>query len=112
MGDRSQIAIKQDGKNRVYLYGHWLGNPTEVLRSALIRGKGRWTDTEYLTRIIFCEMVKGHEMDETGFGIGTEKHGDIEHPIPVLDCDKQTISWELTDNPAGSMTFAEFCKQP
>lgn len=99
MGDRGNIAV-QDGGKRVYLYGHWSGSDMpETLRTALVRGEGRWNDPPYLARIIFCELVKGSEMDETGFGISTTI-GDNEHPIIVVDCDKQMVTLEA--EPDGS----------
>jgi hypothetical protein len=51
----------------------------------------RWEDAEYLTRIIFCEMVKGNETAETGFGIGLSKHGDSNNPLIVVDVATQTV---------------------
>jgi len=71
MGDRRNVIIKDDPKKvGVALYSHWGGSALPgVLRSALVRGLARWNDAPYLARIIFCEMVRGAEMGETGFGI-------------------------------------------
>ena len=44
---------------------------------------GRLDDAEYLTRIIFCDMVKDNIDGTTGFGIGKEEHGDIEYLVTV-----------------------------
>jgi hypothetical protein len=116
MGDRGQIAIKDreiaGQEVRVYLYGHWAGSELpDILKQALIRGKNRWDDSCYLTRIIFCEMVKGHEMDEPGFGIDCAMHGDVEHPVPILDCDTQMITWEGPDaDEKAPVSFADFIK--
>ena len=69
MGDRANIVIENDA-GRIYLYTHWAGySLPETLRSALERGKSRWDDESYLTRIIFCEMVKGSEADLTGMTV-------------------------------------------
>jgi hypothetical protein len=69
MGDRANIEVR-DGDESVFLYTHWSGSEApEILRRALDRGEERWSDSSYLARIIFCEMVKGHEMELTGFGI-------------------------------------------
>lgn len=91
MGSRGQIAIDQtDG--RIYLYTHWSGNKIkDILKNALIRGKDRWEDDEYLTRIIFCEMIEGSVLDTTGFGIGLSEHGDIEYPIPIVNIELGTV---------------------
>ena len=63
MGDRGQILIKDSG---VYLYTHWCGYELQgVLKTALERGEERWDDPEYLTRIIFCQMLinEGQEIE-------------------------------------------------
>jgi hypothetical protein len=89
MGDRAQIAIHDitapaDDYTEevcVYLYTHNGGTYLpRVLARALAR-RQRWTDPEYLARIIFCEMVKGQEDGELNFGIGTAEHGDNEHDV-------------------------------
>ena len=68
MGDRGNIIV--DG---VYLYSHWTGSKLpETLKSALNR-KLRWDDSSYLTRMIFCEMVKDDIDGEIGFGISKTK---------------------------------------
>jgi hypothetical protein len=91
MGDRANIAVKE-GSDQVFLYAHWSGSELpEVLKSALIRGKGRWSDYPYLARIIFCEMVKGYEMKDTGFGISATV-GDGDDRILTVDCVSGTVS--------------------
>ncbi len=71
-----------------------------VLKTALKRGKERWTDGSYLTRIIFCEMVKGYETDLTGFGISSEI-GDGGTDI-LVDVDEQTVNGK---------TFSDFVEE-
>lgn len=99
MGDRGNIVM-ENGKERVYLYAHWTGTELpEVLRRALERGKERWDDPPYLTRIIFCEMLKtsGKEaLDElTGFGIWTAMQ-DFSHNNLVVDtAEKQVYAEEV-----------------
>jgi hypothetical protein len=113
MGDRAQLAvIDGDGPARVYLYTHWHGTELpETLKAALIRGKSRWDDSSYLTRIIFNEMTKGNEMGETGFGIDCTLHGDVFKPVPVLDCNTQMITWEnVKGEPREPISFADFIK--
>ena len=108
--DAELLLAQVLGVNRVYLYTHWSGSELiDTLKAALKRGKNRWNDSEYLARIIFSEMVKGDLMAETGYGIGTEMHGDIEHPVPILDCQTQMISWcgPRSDHLAVE-SFAEF----
>ena len=101
MGDRGNIKV-----NDIYLYSHWNGSELgNILKDALIRGKERWHDAPYLTRIIFSEMIKDEVMDETGYGISTQIC-DNEHEILVVDTEKQTVS----AGRLGVWTFEEFCK--
>lgn len=95
MGARRNICVRGKGYaneiSEVYLYTHWLGQKLPaILKAALRRGKDRWSDRPYLARIIFCEMVKGAEMDETGFGIDTEE-ADLNYPTIVVDVDYQLV---------------------
>jgi hypothetical protein len=88
MGDRGNIIVK-DGNSKVFLYSHWTGSDLpKVVKKALGR-KERWDDGQYLARILFCEMVKGHEGEATGFGISSEI-GDGGTDI-LVDCDNQTV---------------------
>ena len=91
MGDRGNVILKTDGEATLYLYTHWRGSDLpQIIASALNRGKSCWDDPIYLPRIIFCEMVKGNEMTETGFGISTYQ-GDGGTDITV-DLSKQTVA--------------------
>lgn len=59
----------EDGMS-VALYTHWSGSHMrETLAAALDRGRGRWGDATYLTRIIFSEMIQSDVLGETGYGI-------------------------------------------
>lgn len=99
MGDRGHFWIKDgDGDPGVFLYGHSLGSALpDILYKALARGRDRWSDCAYLTRIFFCQMMMeaGEPLDGlTGFGIGTILD-DSDYPVIVVD----TVAWavELTD---------------
>ncbi len=75
MGDRAQIVLKNNDQSEssIYLYTHWNGYELpEILRQALIRGEGRWDDDPYLSRIIFCEIIKDDVLGTTGAGISLE----------------------------------------
>ncbi|NTF16889.1 hypothetical protein G6L37_00420 [Agrobacterium rubi] len=90
MGDRANIQIRE-GSNSVYLYTHWHGSETPaMLHRALHRGRERWTHPDYLARIIFCEMVRGNEMDLTGFGISSTEMGASKHIL--VDTNAQTVT--------------------
>lgn len=97
MGDRANVYVKQA---EVYLYTHWGGHDlAEDVRRALARQQ-RWDDESYLTRIIFCEMLRGSVSvvssvistlnDEAGYGI-SHKMGDNERPIIVVDCREEMV---------------------
>ncbi len=117
MGDRANVYIKEDQEHGVYLYTHWGGSELpEMTRTALNRHQ-RWDDSAYLARIIFCEMIKGREAEETGFGIST-RMPDNEHPIIVVDVPAQTVGYApkpTTDSPlpipVDPMSFEKFCAQ-
>lgn len=88
MGTRAQVFIKDEG---VYLYQHWDGDGLfEIVQNAIAK-KDRWGDSEYLARIIFCEMVQDDIDGSTGYGIGNSQHSDIEYLVTV-DCKKRTVS--------------------
>lgn len=83
MGDRGNIVLHDKGA-KIYLYTHWSGsNIQEVLKRALIKGRGRWGDPDYLHRVIFQELI-GKNTDVTGFGLST-RLGDNEHPLLNVD---------------------------
>lgn len=116
MGDRANVYVTEGGSPGVYLYTHWHGSRLpETVQRALGRGWDRWTDTSYLTRIIFSEMIQGFERETDGFGIHT-KLGDNEgnRPILVVDVDAGTIGMVAEPIhppcplPKASWTFAEY----
>ena len=90
--DRASIRMKESDGKEVVFYTHCKGSELpETLRSALIRGKSRWEDEQYLARIIFCEMVKGSEMEQTGFGISTYVW-DGEDRIIDVSCEEMSVT--------------------
>lgn len=105
MGDRANIVIEKDNEafpHEVYLYTHWSGSELpDILRAALVRGRNRWTDGQYLARIIFSEMINGSVMDETGYGIST-RPGDGQSNMIYVNVEKQTVrhkkqQWSFED---------------
>lgn len=109
MGCRAQVKmISKSEKCPIFLYTHWGGSAIFDVIKIAIRKQWRWNDFEYLTRIIFEEMIGEQRGSETGFGIGTSEHGDIEYLVTV-DTDKQTIEFNDLWNPEQSyhMTFKE-----
>lgn len=107
MGDKGNIHIKEKGGKDIYLYTHWTGEALpSILKSALVRGKGRWSDESYLTRIIFSEMIQDDVMSETGYGISTYKT-DSNHEDLVVDMKNNTI----TTRDSEVLTFEEYCRR-
>lgn len=64
-----------------------------TLQNALIRGKDRWDDVQYLTRIIFSEMIKDDILGTAGYGISSFC-GDGDNNIIEVNTDEETISYK------------------
>jgi hypothetical protein len=87
---RRNIRLNYGGPERIYLYTHWGAKPLEhTLRDALVRGRSRWSDPEYLARIIFSEMIKGAVLDTTGYGLAPYAM-DEQYPTIEVDLEHQT----------------------
>lgn len=109
MGDRGNIRIAYHDGNSVNFYGHWSGSEMfDVLKSALNRGRSRWDDEQYLSRIIFCELVKDDVMGLTGFGI-SPYIGDNEYNVFVVRPESNTVCVETEGgNTLDEWSFEEF----
>jgi hypothetical protein len=89
MGDRGNIFFvdrrEGDALEGIYMYTHWSGAALPLtVREALERGRGRWGDSQYLARIVFCELVGEAVREETGYGLST-RIGDNEHSVVRID---------------------------
>lgn len=103
MGDRANIVVT-DRHNHIVLYAHWAGTELpNILKSALKRGEGRWDDFQYLTRIIFCEMIKDDVMGTTGYGI-SQQFGDGEDRVLTVTVDRQTVK----DYNGNTLSFEDY----
>lgn len=92
MGNRAQVQFIDENRNEVWFYTHWTGHRLEqTVINAMRRGKGRHNDPEYLARIIFSEMIKDEVMDEVGYGIGFQQHGDVDKVV-IVDCNLKTVT--------------------
>lgn len=107
MGMRQNIRIdyqkEQDEKPKsIYIYSHWDGDGPlkEKLKQALIRGKERWHDESYLTRIIFSEIIRDDIDGLTGYGLAPYEI-DPEYPTIIINMDNLTV-----DN----MSFEDFIR--
>lgn len=102
MGDRATVQIK-DSDSSVYFYTHWNGFRLPATVAQALSRKQRWADGPYLARIIFCEMVKGFETDETGYGIAAYNMENEYEPL-IVDVDAQTVTMG-----SKAYSFGEFC---
>jgi hypothetical protein len=127
MGDRPNICLQYEDGKRIFLYSHWGGSEMPAtLQDGLRRGQPRWTDESYLARILFCEMIRGDVLGETGYGIGSYPP-DNEYPLLLVDPAKKEVrvipyyshmwkegvdasyGWE---EPLRVFSFEEYCNLP
>jgi hypothetical protein len=97
MGDRANIFVADDEYESgspvgVFLYAHLGSDALPLLLKAVLKRQQRWDDPSYLARIIFCEMVRGDEAGETGYGISA-RLGDNEHAVTAVDCGARHVSF-------------------
>ena len=79
----------------VYLYTHWGGSYLpETVRQAMARAQCLG-DNQYLARIIFCNMVKGHEDEQDGFGLCIHA-GHSPFPLIEVHCRHQRVRFRQT----------------
>ena len=90
MGDRGNVVIVAGEVPPIYLYTHWDGTELPGILADALGRRLRWTDDSYLARIIFDEMTKGRQGEETGYGISAYMT-DNEHPLLVVDVDRQEV---------------------
>lgn len=83
---------KGDG---VYLYTHWGGaRLPETVRQALARADSL-SDDQYLARVVFCTMIKGHEDEQAGFGLCI-RAGHSRFPLIEVHCRDQVVRFRQT----------------
>jgi hypothetical protein len=92
MSDRAEIRVVNANQPDLYLYSHWRGKEIALaLKDALIRGRLRWEDGPYLTRIIFCELIKKDVLGENDYGIATYNMG-TDHVFIDVEPDLKRVS--------------------
>lgn len=93
MGDRCNIRFRAEtGDQPIYFYSHWGGDQLPIVLQNALKQHKRWDDDQYLSRIIFCAMIKDAVSSEHGFGISLRLY-DNEHPIINVNVETQTVSW-------------------
>ena len=95
MGDRANVQMRYGDHEPLYFYTHWGGDTLPHKVKAALEKRWRWEDASYLARIIFCEMVKGEEGTETGYGIAPYVC-DNEHKVVVVDTKGQRVGFAPT----------------
>lgn len=96
MGDRANIAVHDtfDADDVVYLYAHWAGSGLPAaLALALANGRSRWTDGQYLARIIFCTMVRDDVAGLTGYGISASVGDGDDRVLHVYPSRCEVVDW-------------------
>lgn len=108
MGDRGNIKVYMGAdETPIYLYTHDRGSEIYGVVKRALAKRERWNDAVYLARILFCELIKGREAENTGFGISSMLT-DNNHTIIALDCDTQEVLFEERDGePKGRMSFED-----
>ncbi len=95
MGDRGNIIIIDDVADALHprglvLYTHWAGSEIGgLLKDALQKAPDRWTDSAYLSRVVFQTLI-GTDDGTTGYGLSSYI-GDNEHDFLVLDIPRQVV---------------------
>jgi hypothetical protein len=102
MGDRANVKIAG-----VHLYTHWGGSALPFVVRDSLKKKWRWEDETYLARIIFCDMIRGQEDGETGFGISAQMC-DNEHPILHINCENQEVHFLDCGREGGELVMVPF----
>lgn len=94
MNIKGNICVQERFGGRIYLYTHTHGFDTfDILKAALIKGKSKWNDEQYLTRIIFCELIKRDLNGISNYGISSfVAENDL--PIFVVDVYNSNILLE------------------
>lgn len=107
---RANVWMKSDERcdSGVYLYTHSEGDllPENVQNS--LKMEQRWSDHQYLARIIFCRMIDEDNLNgTTGFGISGQV-GDGEKRILQVDAGQQEVTAWVGDLMAARWSFEEY----
>jgi len=102
----NNAAAPKSEERPVVLYTHW-GAKRMLFDLITTLGKEqRWNDAAYLSRMIFCQMVRNNLHSTTGFGILTDNVGDAEEEI-VVDIDRQEVIRKRIGHDNQRFTFSE-----
>ena len=109
MGDRGQVKIIQWDEKPVYLYSHYDGYRMDEIVENVLKRRKRWDDGPYLSRMIFCEMVKDDVGGELGYGISSSE---CDHYVSVnIHIKNETIEIVKYGETTFSGSFEEFLER-
>jgi hypothetical protein len=92
MGARINYNIKQPDGLYTVLYSHWGADKCVAhIAKALKAASGRWTDTNYCTRIIISQIVGDEWEDTTGYGVQAATEPNYDDAWLIIDLEKQTV---------------------
>ena len=89
----NNAAAPKSEERPVVLYTHWGANDMFTQLTTVLRKGERWKDPAFLSRMIFCEMVKESAV---GTAILTDNVVDTDVEI-VVDCDRQEVILKKID---------------
>ncbi len=91
MGARVNVEVQYKNEPSIFLYSHWGGSELALKVKKALAKRERWDDPQYLTRIIFCQMVgKDWEMT-TGYGIAPYP-GEESFPTVRVNTENHTVT--------------------
>lgn len=120
MGDRANIIVNTSYNDKkpeyVWFYTHWSGSEVPAIVRAALAKQWRWSDPSYLARIIFDQLTRGRQGEETGYGI-SGSCVDSSYPFLVVDAPTQKVELygatdEALKRPERIWTFEEFINLP
>lgn len=103
MGARINYNIKQPNGLYTVLYSHWgADNAGHKVGKALAVARGRWTDTNYCTRIIISQIIGEDYQGTTNYGIEAATEPNYDDAWLIIDLAKQRVN-----GPMASLSFDE-----
>ena len=99
----------------IYLYTHWDGSVLAQRVADALGKEQRWDDAPYLTRMIFCSMVRNDPTGSSGYGIQTTCAGDagvtLEVNVPAQTVSVMSGAAESPYTQKMTFTFKEYARK-
>lgn len=76
MGDRAVVGFAPSADApTIYLYSHWGASSLIAdTQRALREAQGRWSDSEYATRVAISQIIGDGWRGETGYGLSVDSY--------------------------------------